>query len=596
MAEDQLTFSPEVQASLQRQIRRDFKNDVPDTPELRRVLSLPRRVWETDVIENVGTVEDLAAQLSGFLRTPDGEQTLWPLQAKALQEAHDLGNLFGPIPVGDGKTLITYLAPTLLRAERPLLVVPAKLGKKTRREFGELQEHWQAPGRYPIVSYEKVSREGGTKLLEDEHPDLLVFDEVHRLKNKNAAVTRRITKWMKEHPHTRVVALSGTITLRSLLDFAHVLAWCLPAPLRPLPQTPRELEAWAAAVDEIKSEEKRMAAGLGALVLFCNDEERAAGRDGVRSAIRRRIQETPGVVASKGQDVKASLNITLQLVDGYNERTHELAQGLNEGVQPNGEIITDEDLSTRWRMMRTLTSGFWYEWQPPPPAEWLKARRAWKKCVRVWLNKHIPGMESELLVTKRAAAGELDDGAKVLYGAWLDVRGTYEPNVVPVWEDDAMVRRVRAWTKAHTGIVWVSEVALGERLESELGLPYFHRMGLDRNKRPIEEALPADGCIVASVGGNSEGRNLQAWRDNVVVSPPPTGTVWEQMLGRTHRPGQTADEVWFDVLIGCRVEWLCWLQALRDARYASRIENPKKLTYATVTQDFELPGGNSLWN
>jgi len=143
----------------------------------------------------------------------------------------------------------------------------------------------------------------------------------------------------------------------------------------------------------------------------------------------------------------------------------------------------------------------------------------------------------------------------------------------------------------------VSEVALGERLQADLGLAYFKNMGVDHDGAAIEDANPADGCIVASVSSNSEGRNLQAWADNLIISPPPTGTVWEQMLGRTHRPGQLADEVWAEVFIGCQVELDCWHQAVKDAQYASKIENPKKLTYATVDETFARPvEGGALWN
>ena len=99
-------------------------------------------------------------------------------------------------------------------------------------------------------------------------------------------------------------------------------------------------------------------------------------RSEVRQAVRDRVQQTPGVIASKGQDVHASLNIQLTLVDGYNAAVLRHAQGLLDGVKPNGDVITDEDLSTQWRVTRTLTSGFWYEWDPEPPLGWREARSA----------------------------------------------------------------------------------------------------------------------------------------------------------------------------------------------------------------------------
>jgi len=592
-----MNATEEQRAVLQRKLGRLFKRAVPDTPELRRIAALPRRIWEQDQVEGIGGIDELVQALSGYLRREGGQQTLWPVQAKALQEAHDLGGLFGPIPVGQGKTLITFLSPVVLEARWPLLVVPARLrDNKTSQDFSLLRQHWQEHPHIEVVSYEKMSREGGTEYLRERHPDLIMFDEVHRIRNKDAAVTRRFEQWFEAYPDTRCIAMSGTITKRSLLDFAHVLRWCLPPPWQPLPVFTKELEAWAAAVDVIRAHEQRMPGGAGALVHFCNEQEQRQGRDGIRSAVRRRIQETPGVVACQARGVDSSLNIQIRQVQGYNDRILELARGLLEGEKPNGDPITDNDLGAAWRNFRTLTSGFWYRWEPPPPREWLRARRAWKEVVRDVLALHKPGFESEALVAKAVKAAKLDPGQTRAYLEWQAVRGEYKPNVVPVWEDDRMVQEVRAWARQHRGIIWVCETALGERLEKDLGLPYYHRMGLSRDGRPIESARPEEGCIVASVGSNSEGRNLQVWSENLVTTIMPTGNEWEQLLGREHRPGQEADEVWFEVLVGCKVEWECWCQAMVDAKYASKVEGPKKLTYATVDRTFKPKfGENALW-
>jgi len=597
-------ISPDKLLKLRRRLGRSFKEEISDTPELKRIIELPRRIWQEEIYEGMD-VEQLVVALTDYLKIQEGEQVLRPVQAKALQEAHDIGGLFGPIPVGDGKTLISFLVPVAMEAERPLLVVPAKLREKTRRDFLGLAEHWKRHPHIPVVSYEKISRENGTRYLEDLNPDLIICDEAHRLRNKTAAVTRRFSQWMEKHPETRMVAMSGTITNRSLLDFDHILRWCLPAELQPLPPPSMELNAWAAAVDVIKPRENRMAANPGALRKLCNAEELQQGREGVRSAVRRRYQETPGVVASPGQEVDASLNIVLSLVDGYNDRILQLAHDLNgdppekRGKKPNGEVVTDRDLAVRWQIFRCLTSGFWYEWVPPPPKPWRKARGAWKKNVHDILAQDIVGLESEMLVARAVAGGDerwnFENDVYKTYAAWKAVRDTYEPDVQPVWEDVRMLHAIHEWTRTHRGIIWVSEVALGECIEETMGLPYFRNLGLNKDKRPIEDVDPSEGCVVASVSANSEGRNLQAWAENLVISPPPDGKTWQQLLGRTHRPGQEADEVWVDVFIGCKVEWQCFQQALRDAHYASKMEASKKLTYATIDR-FEPPWGeNSLW-
>ena len=589
-------LGPAARARLIKHFKAMGKIEVPATNELQRILELPRRDWEHD--PEILEFTRIATQ---YLCLPSGAQQLRPIQAKALQDLHDMGGLYGPIPVGEGKTLVSFLAPVVVDAERPLLVVPAKLRDKTIRDFAGLAQHWKQHPGLQIVSYEKISRANGTALLKRLQPDLLIFDESHRLKNRDAAVTRKIQYYMQAFPHTRVLAMTGTSTKRSLLDFSHVMHWALPNCF-PLPRTKEELEVWANVVDEIKIFENREPADPGALMALCNDKERMRGRDGVRSAVRRRMQETPGVVGCESQSVDASLNIELGLEDSYGQQVRQLAAHLREGYLPNGDVYFVEGnerqaLSTKWRIMRTLTSGFWYDWDPRPPAPWLEIRAQWRKTVRRILEERVPGLESEALIAKAAASGKINQAVQDLYTFWRSQRDLHKWRTVPVWVDDAIIHRVAEWVKDHQGLIWVSEVALGERLERELGLPYFHEMGRDRLGRDVESWESKNGSVIVSVQANGEGRNLQKqWCDNLVISPPPTGTVWEQLLGRTHRLGQEAEEVWVEVVIGCRTEWDCWRQAVRDAQYAAQMEGNKRLTIATVDQMFELPredGG--LW-
>ena len=130
---------------------------VMDSNELDRVLRLPRRRWEDS--------PDLSGDLQAWLRTHWGTMELRQIQAAALQEVHDYNGLFGPIRVGGGKTLISFLAAAVVEAQRPILLIPAKLRDKTRREMRILQEHWNFP-RPQIVTYEKLGRVGAAELLE----------------------------------------------------------------------------------------------------------------------------------------------------------------------------------------------------------------------------------------------------------------------------------------------------------------------------------------------------------------------------------------------------------------------------------------------
>lgn len=75
-----------------------YRSQIKATPEFQRIRELPRRVWTPDESER------LAEEMTQVLKTPKGTMKLRPIQAVALAEVATYGGLFGPIPVGEGKT------------------------------------------------------------------------------------------------------------------------------------------------------------------------------------------------------------------------------------------------------------------------------------------------------------------------------------------------------------------------------------------------------------------------------------------------------------------------------------------------------------
>jgi hypothetical protein len=57
----------------------------------------------------------------------------------------------------------------------------------------------------------------------------------------------------------------------------------------------------------------------------------------------------------------------------------------------------------------------------------------------------------------------------------------------------------------------------------------------------------ATPCLSIAVHG--KGKNLQAWDQNLVLEPPSSGAKWEQLIGRTHRQGQSSKVVSLDVAV-----------------------------------------------
>ncbi|GAF83391.1 unnamed protein product, partial [marine sediment metagenome] len=191
--------------------------------EFRRIEEIPRRQWDVEPY-----ISEAIPQLTSYLKTEAGTMGLWKIQAAALAEIGFCKGAFLPIGVGGGKALISLLAPMMLEAKRPILFVPAKLRDQTIQEvIPQMSPHWVLHPDLKIYSYSALSLEKNAKLLEDYNPDLIIFDEAHHVANPKSGRTRRLTRYFRTHPDTMCVAMSGTISKRSMKDWAHIIQWCL---------------------------------------------------------------------------------------------------------------------------------------------------------------------------------------------------------------------------------------------------------------------------------------------------------------------------------------------------------------------------------
>lgn len=552
----------------------DLAQAVQHTRELERVLRLPRRTWT----EQEDTA--FAEQLTAIMRKPGGRMTFRPIQARALFETRVHGGLFGPIRVGGGKTLISFLAAFVLASRRPLLLTRANLLETTKRAERELAVHWPIPNFTRKVSYETLGRTAQAELLNQYRPDLIVADEAHRLKNPKAAVTRRVSRYMTEHPETRFVAISGTITRKSILEYAHILKWCLKGSF-PLPDSYSELEDWAGALDETADGVNKVEPG--ALIYLCNAEERQDPdpRNAVRRAYSRRLAETPGIVANTEGHLGASLTIQAVKTD-MTKDTDEAFQLLRKTwTTPDGWPLSEPPLVAA--AARQLAVGFFYKWDPRPPQVWIDARKEWAQWCRYILSNNRRNLDSELQVRNAVDKGYYPEAERALEN-WRRLEPTFKPNTVPVWLDDSVIDLAARWAATGPGIIWTEHVAFAERLARKTNLLYYGEGGLDFRGRSIEHA-PGDVALIASVGANNEGRNLQdRFHRNLIVSPPSSGQTWEQVLGRTHRPGQLADEVTADVVCTCLEHAIAFEKARYQARFAETTMpgQTQKLLYADI--------------
>jgi len=112
-------------------------------------------------------------------------------------------------------------------------------------------------------------------------------------------------------------------------------------------------------------------------------------------------------------------------------------------------------------------------------------------------------------------------------------------------------------------------------------LEAFRRRGLPVYGAGTEPPAKAETCVM-SIKAHGTGRNLQAWARNILTAFPPNGTTVEQAVGRTHRPGQEADEVTVDFFIPHSSVEADIEKALADAEYIEQTQgNRMKLLAAT---------------
>lgn len=553
-----------------------LRKKIDHTAELTRITNLPRRSWSD------ADLQTLAAQMTSFLRTPTGKMTLRPMQALALRDLFTQKGLVALMKVGSGKTLVSLLAPYMMESKRPLLVTRAGLIAKTNREIQQLRQHWRILPKLRIVSYELLGLVQGANILKDYEPDLLIFDEVHCLKNKKAGRTRRVKRYLQQFPDTIVAAMSGTFMKHSLKDYAHIVNWALKKN-SPLPRTSGEVSEWADALDQKVPALARR--GAGALLSLADTKDLAQGElFAARRGLQRRLLETPGVVATFDEKVSCSLSVNALV---YNLPAH-----MEPMYADLRELMLTPDkwplmmVAEVWAIAREMALGLHYvqldqdKWASRTMSSgqdlnqyrlsepYRISKKIWTKFCRDILST------SKTLDTEKQVKIACKEGRLPAHdlNQWEAMEPTATSLSLPVWHDDTALKICESWMKQGPGIVWVAHSFFAEELARRTGAPYYREDGCDANGVPIEQADCSKPCI-ASFQSNKEGRNLQGdkhtgWQGfsrNLVTAPMTGADDWEQMIGRTHRDGQTADEVTVDVMIGCREHLQAWHDALAGA-------------------------------
>jgi intein/homing endonuclease len=483
--------------------------------------------------------------------------------------------------IGNGivlhNTLCGLLMPMAMAScRRAVLFIPpalrAQLYEKDLEFYGK---HWNLPnlaggnsfipGRpvLHVVAYSELSSPKSSELLKQLNPDLVIADEAHSLRHRDTARTRRFLRYFADFPDTRFCGWSGTLTAKSVRDYAHLSALAL-GEGSPVPLHPPTVEEWAAALDP----DGTGFFDAGQLRRFCEPDEE------VRKGFRRRLTDTSGVVATAENLLGTSLIFYQRPAPPIPQELQEHLRKLRKSPQEGGWIRPDgEELVDALRVSacaRQLACGFYGRWKfprgekPEVIDDWFARRQEWNRELRDRLQRSAPHLDSPNLCM-RAAIRFYDGGcpgcergpmeqhsrkckeadthplwASKTWPVWSKIHKSVYHEEEVVWVSDYLLEDVMKWANEAPGIIWIEHVPVGERL-SRLGkLPYYGG-GEQASADIIKET--GQRSVIASVKAHYQGKNLQMFNRNLIVAMPSDGAVVEQLIGRTHREGQKADEV-----------------------------------------------------
>jgi len=477
--------------------------------------------------------------------------------------------------------LLAPLALTAVGVKHVVLLVPPGLATQLVGDYLHVGQHFHVPqivfhgvsydntGRgsddvplepgapvMHVVPYSRLSRPESTTWLEQQlRPDAIVADECHKLRNVKTATGARVDRYMREHPTTLFVGLSGSMTSRTLRDYDHLARWALRGG-SPLPLDPEVTVDWCRALDPSDNP-----AEPGPLIeALCDPGEH------VVDGFRRRLAETLGVVTTTAPPVDVLLEIDERPAPPIPPVVEEALASVRGFVRPDGEELVDALQVAKCAC--EVAAGFYYKWVFPRcqfprdeslVEEWRDARKEWHREVREKLQRAEEHLDSPKLCQNAAerAHGErpphrgLPTWQARTWARWRGVRDKIYHETRTVRLDDYLVRDVVAWAKQATGIVWYEHHAFGEWVAEQSGLPIYgggpNGGGLLDETGRIRES--GDRSVILSIRAHGTGRNGLQERYSRALLPnvPASPDAWEQVLGRLHRIGQRASSVqtWF---------------------------------------------------
>lgn len=495
------------------------RTGVSDSGDLMRILQLPRRTLD------VAATPDLTP----LFRREGSTKVLWPIQSAMLLECEAAQGLVGAVSVGGGKALTSFLLPYAVKSKRTVLFVPAARKAKTLRLIEQWDRDFKIPDVIRVYSYNDLQGEAQADLLDRERPDFIIADEAQNFRHKDTNRFRRLRKYVHENPHVRFAFLTGTLSKKSIKDYAHLAAFALKE-RSPLPLEWRAQEEWAEALDPSDDP-----LPPGSLNKLCKEHNHADHR----SRYRCRLTSSVGVVATRESSFQGTISVARRPCV-VPQRVQAALQELRESWQVKGapEDAAEEvnDALQFARFIRSVARGFYLRWDWPNRVrdeEWLGTRAEWNRTIRHVLRYgRNEQCDSPLRVAIAARNRQLAPQYLQAWDAWDAVRDRKQPPTVAQWIDRFLVDDAVSWGREGTGkVIWYDSPAFGEEVAKALNVP------LPRNESELH--LTGETLVLSKniFGTGLDG--LQHQYHRALYTFVPNAQDAEQVTGRLAREGQT---------------------------------------------------------
>ncbi len=572
--------------------------------EIHRICGLPAYSPPTPEM-----VEAVSAEVLDARVFQQGKR-LFPVQVDMILQTRMLGGSgIGNIGVGWGKGWLNVIIAQehLMHrgARRALVFMPPTMFRpyfahellKIRRNVSVGVQLFNMHGKGPaqrkalatmkpdgitFIPYSLCSRPDFDDLIDLLEPDIVLLDEAQNVKDATRPKGKRLFLYLNErNPRCRLVAMSGTLTKKTIMEYWHVVARAL-GDLAPMPLVKNTAREWGGVLDagsayHVQSHRAGPIMGLvdWAQRTFPNDRI-SSDITGFRKAYSLRFNSTPGVAASGDADIGISLSVENRSPTEPRFELTQLMDGVAGMQAPTGEPLTLA--LEKWSWNYQLTSGFFYNlvW---PKVDQFSQRRGisedqagqiifdskelhqatvtYNTLLSNWFKEHhVRGLDQGMLVGQFISQGGTDPLPGEIVDAWWHKKELTRPHCIerdhdPVFVCDYKMHAMADWVrslKGAGGLIWYHHEAVGMWASwflRQVDIPVLWCPAGDPYNEIIANPENAGSVIVASMRGHGTGKNLQHFKHNYFLQWPRDAALAQQVIGRTHRNGQDADHLVF---------------------------------------------------